>query len=80
MLAAAIGVRELPGWRHTRPAIEMDSSVLNYVHTGRKRVAFPTHQAHNLNPVRQFVSDPETASRSPETAVRTLTPRSQCAS
>ena len=60
MLAAAIGVRELPGFApYEAGDPKWIESVLNYVHTGRKRVAFPTHQAHNLNPVRQFVSDPE---------------------
>jgi hypothetical protein len=60
MLAAAIGVRELPGFApYEAGDPKWIESVLNYVHTGSNRFPFPTHQARKLDPVRKLVDAPE---------------------
>lgn len=60
MLAAAIGVRELPGFApYEAGDPKWIESVLNYVHTGHNRFPFPTHQERNLNPVKALVKEAE---------------------
>jgi hypothetical protein len=59
-LAESIGVREIPGFG---PFEALDhkwaESVLNYYQTGRKRVPFPRHEEHGINPVKNLVEAPE---------------------
>ncbi len=60
MLAAAIGVRELPGFApYEAGDPKWLESVLNYVHTGHNRFRFPTHQALKVDPVKALVAEPE---------------------
>jgi len=60
MLAAAIGVREIPGFApYEAGDPKWIESVLNYFHTGNNRFPFPTHQARNVDPVKKLVADPE---------------------